>query len=62
MKFFRGSLESIADVEIFPIISLLLFVTFFVGLLVYVFTKKKGAYDEVSHIPLEEEEDEIENH
>lgn len=55
MRFFKGNLERIADVEIFPIISLLIFFGFFVALLIYVFSKNKETYEEAGQIPLEGE-------
>lgn len=53
MKFVKGNLENISGVEIFPMISLIIFFTFFVGLFIYVLTRKKDYIDEVSHLPLE---------
>ncbi len=53
LKFIKGNLENIHDVQIFPIISLLIFFSFFVGLFIYVFTRKKEEIEEISHIPLE---------
>lgn len=61
LKFVKGNLENITDVQIFPIISLLIFFTFFVGLIYYVFSRKKEYIDEVSHMPLEKEDDDLEN-
>ena len=53
LKFVKGSLENIDNVAIYPMISLLIFFIFFVGLFVWVFTAKKEHIKEVSHIPLE---------
>lgn len=55
LKFIKGNLENIEDVQILPIISLLIFFSFFVGLLIHVFSQKKDYIEEVSHIPLENE-------
>lgn len=49
---FRNYLETIAGVEIFPLISLLIFFLFFVGLLVYVFRLDKKSVDRMKSIPL----------
>lgn len=57
MKFVKGNLENISGVEIFPMISLLIFFTFFIGLFIYALTRKKEYIDEVSHLPLEMEEE-----
>ncbi len=55
LKFVKGSLENIDGVEIYPIISLLIFFFFFVGVFVWIFTIKKKYIEEVSNIPLEED-------
>lgn len=41
LKFIKHTMETIGGIEIYPIISLLIFFTFFVGLFVWVFTYKK---------------------
>jgi len=54
LKFVKNHLESIAGIEIFPIISLVIFFTFFVLLFWWVFTAKKNYIKELSNIPLEQ--------
>ena len=49
---FRNYLETIAGVEIFPLISLLIFFIFFVGLLVYVIRLDKKSVNGMKNIPL----------
>lgn len=58
LKFVKGPLESIDGVEIYPIISLLIFFIFFTALFWWVFTAKKEYISDVSSIPLEFEPDE----
>ncbi len=58
LKFVKGPLESIDGVEIYPIISLLIFFIFFTALFWWVFTAKKEYISDVSSIPLEFESDE----
>lgn len=53
MKFINY-LESITGVGIYPIISLLVFTTFFVGCLIYVFKVEDSVMDEIKQIPLED--------
>ncbi len=48
----KHNLETIVGVEIYPIISLLIFFIFFVGLGIWVFGYKKEAIDKMSEIPL----------
>jgi hypothetical protein len=45
-------METIAGVSIYPILSLLIFFTFFVVLGIWVFSYKKEKIEELSHIPL----------
>ncbi|MDX5326713.1 MAG: CcoQ/FixQ family Cbb3-type cytochrome c oxidase assembly chaperone [Bacteroidota bacterium] len=59
MRFAKEYMESIGGVEIFPIISLLIFFTFFVLLFVYVMKKDKRYIDEVSQLPLEGDKTEL---
>lgn len=53
LKFIKHNLEGIEGVEIYPIISLLLFFTVFVTMLVFVFKLPKKGIDEVSQLPLD---------
>ena len=55
LKFIKGNLEQIEGVEIYPIISLLIFFLFFAGLFFWVFTAKKEHITKVSNIPLEDD-------
>lgn len=48
-----GSMESLA---IFPVITLIIFVGFFAGLIFYVATMGKDKADSLSEMPLDEEE------
>ncbi len=53
LKFIKHNLESIDGVEIYPIISLLLFFTVFVIMIVFVLKLPKGKIEEVSQLPLD---------
>ena len=55
LKFVKGNLENIDNVQIYPMISLLIFFVFFVVLFYWVITAKKDHIAEVSNIPLENE-------
>lgn len=48
----KHNMETIAGVEIYPIVSLLIFFLFFVGLALWVITYKKDKINEMSEIPL----------
>lgn len=53
LKFVKNHMESITGIEIYPIISLLIFFVFFVALFWWVFTAKKDYITTVSNIPLD---------
>jgi hypothetical protein len=59
LKFVKNYMDSIAGIEIFPIISLLIFFTFFVILFWWVITAKKDYIKEVSNLPLDNQKDQI---
>ncbi|HEY4627681.1 MAG: CcoQ/FixQ family Cbb3-type cytochrome c oxidase assembly chaperone [Flavobacterium sp.] len=48
----KHNMETIAGVAVYPILSLLIFFAFFVGLGIWVFSYKKEKIDEMSQIPL----------
>lgn len=54
LKFVKNHLESITGIEIYPLISLMIFFSFFVVLFWWVFTAKKDYIKRVSNIPLDE--------
>ncbi|MDV7188415.1 CcoQ/FixQ family Cbb3-type cytochrome c oxidase assembly chaperone [Lutibacter sp. TH_r2] len=53
LKFIKHNLSGIDGVEIYPIISLLLFFTVFVLMLIFVFKLPKKNIDEISQLPLD---------
>ena len=53
LKFVKNHMESIIGIEIYPMISLIIFFTFFVVLFWWVFTAKKDYLKTVSNIPLD---------
>lgn len=55
-KFIKQYAETIKDVDVYPIISLLMFFVFFVVLLVFVKKMKKERVNLLSNLPLENEE------
>jgi len=48
-------METIVGIEIFPIISFVIFFLFFLGLLLFVFTADKNEIAEIASLPLENE-------
>lgn len=53
LKYIKNHMESITGIEIYPMISLLIFFVFFVILFWWVITAKKEYIDTVSNIPLD---------
>ncbi|NRD19704.1 CcoQ/FixQ family Cbb3-type cytochrome c oxidase assembly chaperone [Winogradskyella eckloniae] len=53
LKFVKNHMESITGIEIYPMISLLIFFVFFVVLFYWVITAKKDYITTVSNIPLD---------
>jgi cytochrome c oxidase cbb3-type subunit 3 len=54
MKFINY-LKSIAGIEIYPMISLIIFLLFFIALTVYAIKADKGHINEMKNIPLDKE-------
>jgi CBS domain containing-hemolysin-like protein len=54
LKFIKHNLETISGIEIFPIISLVIFFSFFVGLFFWVFTYNKEKIKELSELPIKD--------
>ncbi|MGA9637703.1 CcoQ/FixQ family Cbb3-type cytochrome c oxidase assembly chaperone [Flavobacterium sp.] len=50
----KHNMETIAGVSIYPILSLLIFFFFFVGLAIWVVSYKKEKIEELSQIPLDD--------
>ena len=61
LRFITHVFKGIDGVSVYPIISLLIFVVFFVSVMVYVLKMKKRDIDELSQIPFELEEQEIQS-
>jgi hypothetical protein len=56
LKYIKNHMETIAGIEIYPILSLLIFFTFFVVLFWWVFTAKKEYIKRVSNLPLDNQQ------
>ena len=54
---FKQYLEQIKDVGFYPMFSLLVFFVFFTALIVYVVKANKDELNEISKLPLSNEED-----
>lgn len=58
LRFISYNLTDIDGISIFPIISLLIFTTFFALVIAYVVRMQKTQIEELSNIPLEVEDQE----
>ncbi len=56
LRFIKHNFDSIDGVAVYPIVALLTFFAVFVVMLVIVFKMRKKYIDEVSNIPLEEDD------
>ena len=52
---YKNVLQSITDIEIWPVISFIIFFVFFLCLLAWVFTVDKKFIEKMSALPIEEE-------
>ena len=57
LKFIKQNMDTISGIEIYPIISLLIFFLFFVALYTWTYTYKKEKITEMSHLPFEDEKE-----
>lgn len=55
LKFVKHTMDSISGIEIFPIISLIIFFTFFTGMLIWVSKSSKTYINHVKNLPFEED-------
>ncbi|GMQ26857.1 hypothetical protein Aoki45_35400 [Algoriphagus sp. oki45] len=53
---YKEVLRSIENIEIFPIISLLIFVLFFLGVFLWVLRVPKSYVDHMSSLPMDEDD------
>lgn len=59
LKFIKHHMESIIGIEIYPMISLLIFFIFFTVLILWVTRSDKGYNARMANMPLEEEGEEL---
>lgn len=53
LKYIKGYAASISGIDIYPMISLMIFVLFFIAVLYYVKKMDKGFISDMNHLPLE---------
>ena len=61
MKLIKHNLETITGIEIYPLISFVIFFLFFTGLFIYVYRMDKSKIKEITNIPLDSKETNNEN-
>ncbi|MEQ8238087.1 MAG: CcoQ/FixQ family Cbb3-type cytochrome c oxidase assembly chaperone [Cyclobacteriaceae bacterium] len=57
LKFIKHHMETIVGIEIFPLISFVIFFVFFIGLFVYVLRANKTELNLHSQLPLDAKEE-----
>ncbi len=55
LKYIKGHMTSIDGIEIYPIISLVIFFTFFIGLIWYIMRTDKNLINELKQLPFDED-------
>jgi cytochrome c oxidase cbb3-type subunit 4 len=60
LKFIKGHMSSIGGIEVYPIISFLIFFLFFVGVTWWVLRQDKKLIQELGNIPLNDQANETE--
>lgn len=56
LKFVKHHMETIAGIEVYPLISLCIFFLFFIGLITYVIRMNKKYITSMEALPLQEDE------
>ena len=59
LKYIKQHAASIAGIEIYPLISMTIFVLFFVAVLYYVKKMDRKQVDQIRNMPLDGQEDEV---
>ena len=55
LKFIKHHMETIVGIEIYPIISFVIFFSFFVAVLAYLVIQRTEYFDKLSMMPFDEE-------
>ncbi len=58
---FKEVLQSIEGIEFFTIVSMLIFILFFIGMIIWLFKVDKKYIKHMSELPLNEESNELKN-
>lgn len=56
LKFIKHNMDTIAGIDIFPVISFIIFFVFFIVLFIWVASIRKAQIEVLSHLPLENED------
>ena len=58
---FKEVLQSIEGIEFYTIVSMIIFILFFVGMIIWLFKVDKKYIKDMSELPLEENDNELSN-
>jgi cytochrome c oxidase cbb3-type subunit IV len=53
LKFIKHHLETITGIEVYPVVSFIVFTTFFLFMLIWVFKTKSAFFEKQQNLPLE---------
>lgn len=53
LKFIKHHLETISGIEIYPLVSFIIFFVFFIGLTIYVIKADKNRMKDMANLPLD---------
>ncbi|MDO9261865.1 MAG: CcoQ/FixQ family Cbb3-type cytochrome c oxidase assembly chaperone [Flavobacteriaceae bacterium] len=56
LRFIKHNLESIDGIGLYPMISLIIFFSIFIGMLIYVLVIPKSTIEELGNLPLDKNE------
>lgn len=56
LKFIKHHMETIAGIEVYPLISFIIFFVFFIGLTIYIIKTDKRVFEKIANIPLDSTE------
>ena len=59
LKYIKNYAATIKDIDIYPMFSLVVFVLFFIGVIYFVKKMDKGRVNQMKHLPLDVEPDNI---
>lgn len=54
LKFIKHHMETIIGIEVYPVVSFIIFFTFFIAVIAYLIWQRKEHFDRMGQMPLDE--------